>query len=376
MNRLTATALVMICAAAAAGCGTNANTTTGNPIYGTISSMTASGALIGGNVQASALSSKQAHFSSAVFRPWSSITFGAPISVTNDGNNSIYVANHLLHNIYRIYSGNKVRRFAGSSFGLAGFQNASSARATFYYPTAITSDGSKLYVADGSNHAIRKIDRSGYVSLIAGDGVSGSDDSSLTVVARFSSPTGITAVGSMVYVVDSGNHTIRKVDPVTRTVTTLAGFPGTSGSSDGDRRGARFYQPSRITSDGRNLYVTDFGNKTVRMISLSSGTVTTIAGRAGIAGASDGPLGRSLFNGPSGIATDGIYLYVTDFPRIVKDDRPSLSQNYGTLRRIKLFGGYSTATILTGLNTPVGLAVDSIGLYVTDRVTGSITRVK
>src|SRR5207244_2763852 len=74
-----------------------------------------------------------------------------------------------------------------------------------------------------------------------------------------------------------GNHTIRRITKATGDVITVAGSPGVSGSSDGFRATARFNNPHGLWGDGTYLYVADTGNNLIRRIEVSTGTVTTLA---------------------------------------------------------------------------------------------------
>ncbi len=384
MGRLTITVCIIVCMAVAAGCGGGSSSTTAaskaKPVYSTSFTLfsTASMSLLGGNVQKGPFASKHQNFSTVTtpaFRNVSGAAFSGPIAVTTDGAGNQYVVNYVSHNIVRIAADGVVTKYAGT--GYAGFANSTSAiarpqTAAFNYPTAIASDGSNLYVADTGNQVIRKIEASGRTTVLAGiAGTAGGDDTytslsdtSLNVVASFSQPSGVTVSAGFVFVADTLNHTIRMIDTADGKVTTLAGYPGESGSVDGDRKTARFNQPARITSDGHNLYVTDFGNRTVRRISLATGKVDTIAGVAGQAGTTDGTRGVSLFYQPNGIATDGVNLYVTD-------------TFMGMVRRIELTTGtFVTSTISNGLNTPIGVSTNGSGLFITNRTTNSIVRIK
>ncbi len=391
MSRLTITVGIIVCLAIAAGCSKSSSSSTATSTvfsnlsgFATISS--ASGALLGGAIQKGPFAIKLGNYSTVsspafTFKNLTS-QFSGPIAVATDGTNH-YAANFLSHSIVKIDPAGLVIPFAGSGF--AGFNNITSpvsARTAFFNsPTAITTDatGKVFYVADSANHAIRKIDAVGMVSVLAGTGLAGNEDTntSLGVVARFNNPIGVTVIGPNVFVVDSNNHTIRMIDTVTRKVTTLAGSPGVSGSNPDtatvDRKDARFKQPARIATDGENLYVTDFGNRTVRRISLKTGLVDTIAGRVGVSGTTDGIKGSSLFRQPNGIATDGVNLYVTDFP--ASTDTTSLLE--GTVRKIELKSGtFMTTTIRTGLRTPVGLTTNGVGLYIADRSANTVVRIK
>ena len=97
----------------------------------------------------------------------------------------------------------------------------------------------------------------------------------------------MTIVGSNLYVTDFGNHTIRKIVLSTGAVTTVAGS-GSGGSANGTGTSASFNLPGYITSDGTNLYVADTNNHMIRKIVISTGAVTNLAGSAGSSGSTDG----------------------------------------------------------------------------------------
>jgi streptogramin lyase len=122
--------------------------------------------------------------------------------------------------------------------------------------------------------------------------------------ARFNAPTGIAlAPDGDLYVVDSGNHVIRRITS-TGLVTTIAGLPGVPGIADGTGAAARFNDPHDIAIDGaNNLYVTDRGSHTIRRVT-PGGIVTTLAGTAGIPGSADAAGIAARFNLPTGIAVD------------------------------------------------------------------------
>jgi sugar lactone lactonase YvrE len=210
-------------------------------------------------------------------------------------------------------SGANVTTFAGKA-GSSGSTDETGTAARFNSPSAITSDGTNLYVADSGNHTIRKIviDK-GEVTVFCGsaNGVSGSLDGTGTA-ALFNYPSGITSDGTNLYVADSGNHTIRKIVIATGEVTTLAGTSGISGSTEGTGSAALFNNPLGIATDRTNLYVADSGNHTIRKIVIDKGKVTTLAGTAGSTGSADGTGKAARFNNPVGIATVDAVLYVGD----------------------------------------------------------------
>ncbi len=157
----------------------------------------------------------------------------------------------------------------------------------------------------------------------------------------------------------------------------FAGQPGRSGSADGTGGDARFAYPGNVIVDGAgNLLVTDALNYTIRRVT-PAGVVTTLAGRTGVSGATDGPLGVATFGGPSGLALDAAgNLYVSD------------GANY-TIRRVAPDGTVSTVAGQTRVmgdedgtgagarfRSPGALAVEPSGnVLVTDSQNCTIRRV-
>lgn len=229
------------------------------------------------------------------------------VAVASDG--TVYVSDAYNHRIRKITPDAIVSTFAGS--GNATFANGTGAAASFWNPGAIALDGSgNVYVADTSNHRIRKITPGGVVTTLAGSGSAGSADG-VGTAASFNRPIGLAVNGEgVVYVADTSSQRIRKIAP-DGSVTTVAGS-GLGGFSDGNGSSATFSAPSGIAIDTTGtLYVADYNNNRIRMIS-PSGDVTTIAG-TGAAGSNNGVGSVATFHAPKGIAIDaqGV-LYVSD----------------------------------------------------------------
>ena len=212
-----------------------------------------------------------------------------------------------------------VSTLAGS--GTAGSANGTGTAASFRSPgtTAVDANGN-VYIADTANHVIRRIDPLGAVTTLAGTAGSAGSANGTGSAARFSSPSGIVvdSTGANLYVADTGNHQIRKIVISTGVVTTVAGST-TSGNADASGTSARFNGPKALAlnSAGTDLFIADSGNHRIRRIVLSSTAVTTIAGSSN--GYLDGNGTAAQFSNPSGIAVDStgvIWVADTDNARI------------------------------------------------------------
>lgn len=244
----------------------------------------------------------------------SNARFNNPNGATVDTAGYVYVADSGNHTIRKISPSASVSLFAGQA-GTSGTNNGTGSSARFNSPANVAVDKSNnVYVADTSNHTIRKITTDGSVTTLAGSGgVSGTNDGT-TVAARFNQPYGLTVDNSNnVFVADSYNHTIRKITAA-GDVITLAGSPGLAGTNDGVGHAARFYFPVDVAVDSsNNLYVVEYSNHTIRKVT-PGGVVTTLAGKAGFSGNIDGSGETARFNNPFGLTVSGDgTLFVADY---------------------------------------------------------------
>ncbi|QDH70770.1 NHL repeat-containing protein [Marilutibacter alkalisoli] len=196
------------------------------------------------------------------------------------------------------------------------------------------------------------------VSLLAGDGVRGSDDG-LATQARFADPWGVArADDGTVYVADAGdNNRIRRIRP-DGNVDTLAG--GGEGFADGSGAQAAFHTPSGLALDlAGNLYVADTGNHAIRKVT-PAGVVTTLAGN-GQPGFHDGAGAQAQFDGPMGVAVDASgRVHVAD----TYNDRIRVIEPDGrvwTLAGDGRPGHLDGPGMLARFDTPTDLAVSALG---------------
>lgn len=194
-----------------------------------------------------------------------------------------------------------VEMLAGSTTG-GGYHDG-----LFSAPRALATDAAgNVYVADTGNHAIRKIDIHRSVTTVAGlPGAPGGYADGVATLARFRFPAGIAVdpTSGAIYVSDKDNHVIRRITP-DGLVTTIAGEPGVAGTADAQGTAAKFAYPRGLVVAANGIiYVADAGNHAIRRVT-PDGIVTTFAGRVRFAGSADGTGTEATFNEPSDIALD------------------------------------------------------------------------
>jgi len=262
--------------------------------------------------------------------------------------------------------------------GVAGLEDGPGDQAHFWLPNSVAVDQTgNVYVADTASHTIRKIAPDGTVTTLAGLSGSHGTTDGVGGQARFSAPFGVAVdAAGTVFVADTANNTIRHITAA-GVVTTLAGVAGQAGATDGSGDQARFRNPWSLTVDGQgNVFVADMSNNTIRKIT-PAGVVSTLAGRAGVSGHADGPASQARFNSPFGVAVDPAGdVYVSD------------SGNHA-IRMISPEGMVSTVAGLPGYpgNTdgtgdaarfwnPQGLTVDADGtVFVADTGNQTIRKI-
>jgi sugar lactone lactonase YvrE len=300
-------------------------------------------------------------------------SFSNMMGLAADTQGNIFVADSRNNMIRKITPDGIVTTIAGN--GRAGSADGRGDSASFFYPEGVAVDRKgNLYIADTHNSLIRKINPKGIVTTFAGRRIYYNVPGKDTVV-RFDNPVGIAVDDSgFVYVADRGNDLIRKINPDGK-VYDIAGN-GKPGSKNGNGSAASFYLPGGISLDSiGNMYVADTYNNLIRKIN-PMGVVTTLAGNTA-RGSGNGKGPAAAFSHPTGIAVD------RDGNVFVADVGNNRIRKINPSRIVSVFAGSGLAgsengrDTLASFNRPYGVAVDKLGnIYVADYLNNLIRKIK
>jgi sugar lactone lactonase YvrE len=280
---------------------------------------------------------------------------------------------NLPNNLITTVAGNGTSGFAGDG-GIA-------TTGKIYFPYGVAADNAgNIYIADSNNSRVRKVDTNGIITTVAGRGTpafSGDGGTATNALLAYPNSVVVDASGNL-FIADSINNRIRKVD-TNGIITTVAGKSGSGFSGDGGAAtNAALYNPSEVTVDNSgNLYITDSGNNRIRKVDFN-GIITTVAGKSssGFAGDGGAATNASLYN-PGGLAVDSNgNLFIAD----VNNKRVRMVDVYGMITTI---AGNGTAAYSgdNGLATnagmsPYAVSVDGYGdVLIADRGNNRIRQV-
>jgi len=270
--------------------------------------------------------------------------------------------------------------------GTAGYAGDGGAawRAMLNSPNGVALDTDhNVFIADTSNHRIRKMDTNGIITTVAGNGTNGfSGDGSLAINASLNSPGHIVfdSAGNL-FIADTANHRIRKVD-VNGLITTVAGA-GTNGYSGdgGPATNASLNSPGGIAFDSAgNLFIADMMNSRVRKVDTNN-VITTVAGNGSSAWPTTGdggPATNAIIRYPASVAADAAgNLFVGDAGdnRVRKVDINGIITTFAGGGPTYYSGDGGPATNAS-LWTPVDLCFDASGsLFIDDVYNNRIRKV-
>jgi hypothetical protein len=313
--------------------------------------------------------------------PATSADLGSLEFLAVDGSGNVYIADaqdavvwkmSAKTGVISIAAGNGTR---ANQFNVGDGGPATSAQLGAPLGVALDSKGN-LYVSDEEWHVVRKVDATTkIISTFAGNGQisysGGNGDGGKATAAELNYPAGLACdKNDNLYIADSNGAAIRMVSASTGIITTFAGN-GTFGYSGdgGPATKAEVETPYALAFDGNgNLYFSDGGESIIRMVSASSGVITTVAGKGG-GNSGDGGLATSAGINVNGLAADSEgNLYVANPPGSVRE----ISAKTGIINTIAgngycgYFGDGGSATIAE-LCYPRGIAFNAAGdLYIAD----------
>jgi uncharacterized protein YjiK len=292
-----------------------------------------------------------------------------PGGLALDASGNLYIADLYNYRIRKMDTNGIITTVAGNGTQGYGGDGGPATQAILNYPEGVALDKSgNLYIADGANHRIRKVDKNGIITTVAGSGLHGySGDGGLATQAQFYWPTSVALDASGNFYFPDGFHNcVRKVDN-NGIIATVAGN-GTSGYSGdgGPARGAMLSDPLGVIVDvSENLYIADADNNRIRKVD-NNGIITTIVGSGsvgyGFGGYSGdgGPATEALLNYPEGVTLDRLgNLYVLDTSNFV----------------VRKVGRVSVTATITGKVTDswTGLALSGAAVAITDSLNAVYT---
>jgi sugar lactone lactonase YvrE len=226
-----------------------------------------------------------------------------------------------------------ITTFAGT--GTPGYSGdgGPATNARLNYPKGLFADQSgNVFIADTLNHRIRKVDPEGIITTVAGKGFSGySGDGGLAKNASLNEPHGVAVDGlGNIYIADSKNHCIRMVDITTEIINGVAGTCGSSGYSgdNGLATDAKLDEPSGVYVDGsRNLFIADTNNNVIRKVDWTTKLIIRVAGDKNAINLGDtGQATDAKLSKPIGVFVEpsgDLYIADSDQHRIRKVDGTS-----------------------------------------------------
>lgn len=317
--------------------------------------------------------------------PAQNASFYLPTSVVLDSAGNMYVADSLHNLIRKVDTSQTVSTIAGTGAATYTGDGGPAVSATLSDPSGLALDGAgNLYIADAGNNAIREIvQATGIIVTVAGNGAQGNaGDGGPAINANLHQPLGVTidTVGDL-YIADTGNNRIRRVDAVSGTIANVAGDPGGTSGYSGDNSpaaSALLNGPNAVAFDASgNMYIPDSLNNVVRVVD-TTGTISTFAG-GGATVINYGPANAAQFNSPSAVVVDPAQnVYIADTQNNAIRKVYAGGGYFATLAELGASGGFFNGNGYSqGLSGPAGLALDGSGnLYFADAFNNKIREVQ
>jgi hypothetical protein len=304
-----------------------------------------------------------------------------PSWIDVDAAGNLYIADNSGSRIRKVGTNDTITLFAGgATSGFSGDGGPATA-AKLWSPSGLACDGAgNVFITDGSNHRIRKVNAAGIITTVAGDGtLSGGDGVPATATGMHPGPLAVDGSGSIYF--DDGDVKIRKIN-ATGIISTIAGNGITGYTGDGGPATAAALVANGLAVDASgNVFFADFTHHCVRKISVA-GIITTIAGT-----------GTSGFSGDGGPATAAKLFFPMDVAFDTKGNLYIVDASNSRVRKIDTAGIITTVVgngtyctggcgdggpaTAAGFDFPYGIAIGATGsMYISDRDAGTVRKVK
>jgi len=314
-------------------------------------------------------------------------SIGQPNRVATDSGGNTYFSSG--NAVFKIDSKGNLTVVAGNS--RAGFSGdgGPALQAQLNGPQGLAFDSnSNLYIADSVNNRVRMVSPTGVITTFAGNGstsnggVNTFNDGGLAINGLLRLPSGVCVDSSNnVYIADTGDNLIRKVttDGIIHSVAG-DGFGSYSGDTF-SALAAELHTPLDVAVDkSANIYIADSANAAIRMVTASTGIITTIAGNASVGDGGDGgPATSASLVTPYALAVDssGNVYFVENGDSVIREVTAAKQYIYRVAGNATAgFSGDGSAATKAQLNFPTGLALDSSGnVYIADSLNHRVRKV-